>query len=110
MYRVIGADGKQYGPVTADQLRQWLAQGRANAQTKVTPEGAADWQTVGSLPEFAADLPVPGSAPAPLSAAPPAAPKTSGMATTSLVLGILGPVSCGLTALAGLILGIISMN
>lgn len=36
-------------------------------------------------------------------------PKTSGMAVTSLVLGILGFFTCGLTALFGLIFGIISL-
>lgn len=43
----------------------------------------------------------------PLSNAMPA--KTSGMAVTSLVLGILGLFTCGLTALFGLIFGIISL-
>jgi prepilin-type processing-associated H-X9-DG protein len=36
-------------------------------------------------------------------------PKTSGMAITSLVLGILGMFTCGLAALFGLILGIVAM-
>jgi len=35
--------------------------------------------------------------------------KTSGMAITSLVLGILGVLTCGLTALFGLIFGIIAI-
>jgi prepilin-type processing-associated H-X9-DG protein len=35
---------------------------------------------------------------------------TSGLAIASLVLGILGVVSCGLTAFIGLILGIVSMS
>lgn len=54
MYKIIGGDGKEYGPVTADQLRQWVADGRANAHSQVRPEGAADWQSLGSLPELAA--------------------------------------------------------
>jgi len=40
MYKIIGADGKEYGPIPAEQLREWIAEGRANAQTKVLPEGA----------------------------------------------------------------------
>jgi len=28
-YRIIGADGKTYGPVGIEQIRQWLAEGRA---------------------------------------------------------------------------------
>jgi len=48
------------------------------------------------------------AAPPPLPAVAPVA-KTSGLAVTSLVLGILGVFTCGLTALFGLILGIIAM-
>ena len=47
------------------------------------------------------------SSPPPLPDAMPA--KTSGMAVTSLVLGILGMFTCGLTALFGLIFGIIAI-
>ena len=54
MYKIIGGDGKEYGPVTVDQLRQWVAEGRANSQSQVRPDGVADWQTLGSLPELAA--------------------------------------------------------
>src|SRR5436190_21091953 len=57
MYRIIGADEKEYGPITVDQLRQWIAEGRANAQTRVLPEGATEWTTVGQVPELAALLP-----------------------------------------------------
>jgi prepilin-type processing-associated H-X9-DG protein len=108
MYRILGADGKEYGPVTGEVLRQWVSQGRANALTKVKPEGGADWQTLASVPEFeAAFAAAPGAAPpAPLPAAPAEA-KTSGMAITSLVMGILG--ICGITAVVGLILGIIAL-
>ena len=106
MYRVRGADDKEYGPVSGEVLRQWITEGRANAQTKVKPEGAADWQTLASVPEFeAAFAAAPGAAP-PL-AAPPGPAKTSGLAITSLVMGILG--MCGITALVGLILGIVSL-
>src|ERR1051326_30614 len=53
MYKMIGADGREYGPITSDQLRQWIREGRANAQTKVLPEGTTDWKTLADLPEFA---------------------------------------------------------
>lgn len=52
MYKIIGADGKEYGPVSADQLRQWLNEGRVNKQTRVLAEGSADWQTLGEVPEL----------------------------------------------------------
>lgn len=53
MYKIIGGDGKEYGPITADTLREWIAQGRANAETKVLPEGETNWQALGVIPEFA---------------------------------------------------------
>ena len=37
-------------------------------------------------------------------------PKTSGMAIASLVLGIAGAISCGITSIVGLILGIVSLG
>jgi hypothetical protein len=56
MYRITGADGKEYGPISADVLRLWISQGRANSQTRVLPEGTTEWITLSQLPEFAADL------------------------------------------------------
>lgn len=53
MYRIIGADGREYGPVTAEQLRQWIRDGRATAQTKAQAEGSAGWKTLSAIPEFA---------------------------------------------------------
>ncbi len=109
MYKIIGADGKEYGPVSAEQLRQWIAQGRVNPATKVKDENAADWQVLGTMPEFVGNM----STPPPLSSASDSttgAPKTSGLAITSLVLGILGPFSCGVTALFGLVFGIVGHN
>ena len=53
MYRIIGADGKEYSPVTLLQLRQWVAEGRINSQTRVQLAGATDWNQLGNLPEFA---------------------------------------------------------
>lgn len=59
MYKIIGADGKEYGPITAEQLKQWIAEGRANAQTKVQAVGALEWKTLADFPEFE----VPASSP-----------------------------------------------
>ena len=53
MYKMIGADGREYGPISTEQLRQWLAEGRANAQTKVQAEGSTEWRTIAECPEFA---------------------------------------------------------
>jgi hypothetical protein len=53
MYKIIGTDGKEYGPITAEQLKQWIAEGRANQQTKVLPEGAIEWKPLAEIPELA---------------------------------------------------------
>ena len=110
-YTIIGGDQKQYGSVTEGQLRQWIVDGRVNAQTRVQVEGAAEWKPLSEIPEFAAALQsfTPPSPP-PLPAAATGAPKkTSGLAVASLVMGILGVFTCGTTALIGLILGIVAI-
>lgn len=56
MYKIIGADQKEYGPISADQLRQWIAQGRANANTMVQAEGGTEWKPLSAFPEFAASF------------------------------------------------------
>src|SRR5262245_48361390 len=58
MYKIIGADEKEYGPVSAEILKQWIAHGRVNAQTRVLPEGATEWKPLGEIPELAAALPI----------------------------------------------------
>ncbi len=77
MYRIIGGDQKEYGPVSAEQIRQWIAEGRANAQTKVQAEGSTDWKPLAEFLEFAGALgagaaptPPPGTAPAPFPSGP----------------------------------------
>jgi prepilin-type processing-associated H-X9-DG protein len=107
-YFVIGGDGKEYGPVSAEDLRKWVGDGRIAAQSKVRPEAAAEWVPLAQVPELAAALK--GNPPPALPARTPAtAGKTSALAVTSLVLGILGLFTCGFTALFGLILGIMAL-
>lgn len=52
MYKILGGDGREYGPVSAETLRQWINEGRANALTQIKPEGATAWQALSSLPEL----------------------------------------------------------
>jgi TM2 domain-containing membrane protein YozV len=90
MYRIIGKDGQQYGPVTADQLRGWIAENRANTQTLVLTEGSQEWKPLGSVPEFAADLrPPPPSAAPPPPITPPAS-TSNPRASSKLAAGICG--------------------
>jgi hypothetical protein len=74
MYTIIGSDQKEYGSVTADSIRKWIAEGRLNAQSRAKAEGDAAWRPLAAFPEFAAALaakaalPVAPQAPAPLPA------------------------------------------
>ncbi|MSU20859.1 MAG: DUF4339 domain-containing protein [Pedosphaera sp.] len=52
MYKIIGGDQREYGPVTADEIRQWIAEGRANGATQVQLEEGGDWKALASFPEF----------------------------------------------------------
>ncbi len=52
MYKIIGADQKEYGPISAEQIRSWISEGRVNAQTKACLEGTEDWKPLGMFPEF----------------------------------------------------------
>lgn len=63
MYKIIGADGREYGPVTGEQLREWISTGRANLQTKAQREGATEWKPLSDFPEFAGAAAAPGLPP-----------------------------------------------
>lgn len=114
MYKIRGADQKEYGPVNADTIRLWIAQRRVDARTPLQAEGSMAWQPAGAFDEFkealgasdkARSMVPPLPPPRPTSAPVPA--KTSGMAIASLVLGIFG--CFGVTGILGLILGIIAL-
>ncbi len=100
MYKIIGSDGKEYGPITFEQLKQWLAEGRVNGQTKALPEGAAEWKTLAELPEFAGTAftppitAVPAFQPSPAMGDPVAAPAiglmiAAGLSSLGSVFNIL---------------------
>lgn len=52
MFTIIGGDGKEYGPVTAAQVRSWIAAGRANLATQARVVGTEEWRTLGDYAEF----------------------------------------------------------
>jgi prepilin-type processing-associated H-X9-DG protein len=109
MYKIIGADNAEYGPVAAEKIREWIKEGRANSQTKVQPEGSAEWKSLSECAEFADVLAVTSAAPPPLPTVPLVRSNMSGMAIASLVLAALGLVTFGITSLVGLVLGIVAL-
>src|ERR1044072_4570634 len=77
MYKIIGADGQQYGPVNADQIRRWLAENRVRVETLIQAEGSLDWKPLGSYPEFADVRSVPPTIVPPVSSFPGPRPRGS---------------------------------
>lgn len=93
MYRVIGNDGKTYGPASAETIRHWLAAGRLESRTPVLPDGAAEWTYLGLLPEFVREC----CGNPPVINAPPAAAttgRTNGFATAGFICGLISLTCC----------------
>jgi len=110
-YMVMGADHHEYGPATAEHVREWIQQGRADGDSLVQVEGTKQWKPLRSLPEFA-DLTRTISPPPPPS--PPTqavdGPRPHYLATPGFVMGVLACFFCGSSvfAILGLVLSGIS--
>jgi hypothetical protein len=99
MYKIIGQDGKEYGPISAEQLRRWILENRVDSRTPVFTDGAKDWTFAGLLPEFAALFP--SAAP---QVPPPIAPPKSGTSAAGQI------AKTNSFAVAGLVCGILSVT
>ena len=93
MYEIIGGDGKEYGPVSFEELGAWLREGRVSLQTMVRRDGG-DWMPFAELPEFQS-----GEAPPDLpgdraSNETVAEAAVAGPATALLIVGILHLIAC----------------
>lgn len=97
MYRLVGADQKEYGPVTAEQVRQWITEGRANARTIAKSE-EGPWKLLSTFPEFAADL---------AQSSPPTVPPL--FTTSSLPAGVPGAQRNHPLAVTGLVLSCVAL-
>lgn len=84
MYKVIGTDGLQYGPVTDEQLSDWITQGRVNVATLVQQEGTTDWKPLGQFPQFANLVVIPVAPPTIAGVQPNSEQKSK------LIAGLLG--------------------
>ncbi len=95
MYKMIGADGQQYGPVNAEQIRQWLAENRVRGETLIQLEGTQEWKPLRSFPEL---MPAQSSAPpvfgSPTPSQTPA--QMAARASSKLPAGICGILLGGL--------------
>ena len=108
-YFIIGGDGREYGPNPDFEVREWIAEGRLNAQSQIRRQSDVNWTVLGDLPEFSNDLF--GATPPTPSIPTPSAPAiqqyqqpypqystqaqsgTNGMAIAGMVMGILSLVT-----------------
>ena len=120
MYKIFGADQKEYGPVSADQVRQWIADGRVTGRTQVQAEGSSEWKSLSEFHEFHTALAAKSAAQGPTpptgsGSTPPSIPSNgspaSGLAIASLVMGVLSFVGCSIfTGIPAIIAGHIAHN
>jgi TM2 domain-containing membrane protein YozV len=86
MYKIVGVDGQQYGPVSAEELRRWIADKRVNAQTLVQADGSPEWKPLISFSEFASEL---KAVPPPISPVPSAVASRAARKIPAGICGIL---------------------
>jgi len=55
---IVRVQGKEYGPVDLDELREWKEEGRLIRENEVREPGSERWIPAGELPELFADEPV----------------------------------------------------
>lgn len=55
-YKIIGADGIEYGPVALSELKFWIVDGRVAGQTHVWCSDSSRWLPASSYPELQSDL------------------------------------------------------
>lgn len=94
-------NNEQQGPVEESEIQTLLASGSLNATSMVWREGQESWLPIAQVPEFASEAPAEAATavatPAPQAAAQQPAqmgsgtlpPPTSGLAITSMILGIV---------------------
>jgi len=90
MYKIVGVDGRPYGPVGAEEIRRWIVENRVNTQTPVQAEGAPEWKPLGTLSEFAAEW---RAVPPPIAPPPAIASRAAGKipaGVCGILLGSLG--------------------
>jgi hypothetical protein len=56
MYKLIGGDQKEYGPAHADEVRQWIHEGRLTGTSLGRPDSSDEWKPLAGFPEFSEAL------------------------------------------------------
>lgn len=92
-YRVLAADGREYGPVPTEQVRLWISEGRVHASSLVRPGESDEWRPIGTLPDFRASF---GAKPPTMPVAYSGRPvkQLNSCAVTGLILGVVSVTLC----------------
>ena len=127
-YKIIGGDGKEYGPYPYEKIRELIRENRLKPFSKIRPE-KGEWTTVEALPDLAqppvtestqppaqhnpdtASQYKPQSHLPPASLVPPAEPPNNPLAVTGMVLGISTIVlgcCCGRIPILGFVATLVS--
>ena len=55
-YKIIGADGREYGPVTLEELLAWINDGRVAPYSQIWRTDLACWRVASAWPELSFEL------------------------------------------------------
>lgn len=55
-YKIIGGDGREYGPATLDELKSWIRDGRVAGSTPIWRSDTALWSPAAQYVEIRGDL------------------------------------------------------
>jgi len=62
-YKIKGTDGAEYGPVSTEELQQWIAQNRCTRESRVEVDGSGEWVPLATLSGFQAAFAAPPPVP-----------------------------------------------
>jgi uncharacterized RDD family membrane protein YckC len=55
-YKIIGGDGREYGPVTLHEIKAWIRDGRVGRQTQVSRSDLGSWLAASQYQEFQPEI------------------------------------------------------
>ncbi|MEO5803345.1 MAG: RDD family protein [Verrucomicrobiota bacterium] len=57
-YKIIGGDGREYGPVTLDEIKGWIRDGRIGRQTQIWRSDLGTWLAASQYQELQTEISV----------------------------------------------------
>lgn len=55
-YKIIGGDGREYGPVTLDEIKGWIRDGRIGRQTQILRSDLNNWLAASQYQELQSEI------------------------------------------------------